>query len=546
MVRQTSSVRKSPPSPLPRLRKIAAASSSGSEDDNAALVQSRLALWAKVGAAACTGLLLLIPLLLTIAPPPLPLSPAWHGGVHILLILCLVAIWLVTRGRPRGPRTLRAIDAMGVFVVSAVATTLDARSPLPLRPDLTMVIGVAYLLVTRAAVVPSSPRWTMAVGALASLPPLTAIALMFGLFRPTDAPASLPSAAHACGFAVIWQALALATTAVISGIIYGLRKQVRQAERLGQYTLEEKLGEGGIGAVYKARHALLQRPTAVKLLRPEHSRDPGLIRRFEREVQLCSQLSHPGTVAVYDFGHTPEGIFYYVMEYLEGLNLAALVARDGPQPPARVVRLLVQACGALAEAHDVGLIHRDIKPANLVLCCRGGEADVLKVLDYGLVKDLHAGTDLEASQQGMLVGTPRYLPPESIHRPQAVDARADIYGLGAVAYHLLCGADPFVATSWPQLLLEIATQVPPPPSSRLGRSLPGGLELLVLRCLAKDPACRPQTARTLAAELLASTDLDGWTEADARTWWASHCQPAPSQPSSREVDVGLQKTLAAG
>jgi serine/threonine protein kinase len=238
---------------------------------------------------------------------------------------------------------------------------------------------------------------------------------------------------------VMWLVVAVAVATACSRVIYGLRREVRLARRLGQYTLEEKLGEGGMGVVYRARHALLRRPTAVKLLKGERLGEASL-RRFEREVLLTASLSHPNTVSVYDFGRTPDGVFYYAMEYLEGLSLEQLVAEEGAQPPGRVVHVLRQVLGALAEAHGVGLVHRDVKPDNVILCERGGLSDVAKVVDFGLVKDLDAADAL--SHEGMLVGTPLYLAPEAIRSPDT-DPRADLYSLGAVAYFLLTGKHVF-------------------------------------------------------------------------------------------------------
>jgi serine/threonine-protein kinase len=297
-------------------------------------------------------------------------------------------------------------------------------------------------------------------------------------------------------------------------VIYGLRREVRHARRLGQYTLEEKLGEGGMGVVYRARHALLRRPTAVKLLKGDRLGEASLL-RFEREVQLTASLSHPNTVSIYDFGHTPEGTFYYAMEYLEGLSLEQLVSHDGAQPPGRVVHVLRQVLAALGEAHGVGLVHRDVKPANVILCERGGLSDVAKVVDFGLVKDLDAADGL--SRDGLLVGTPHYLAPEAI-RSQDADARADLYSVGAVAYFLLTGKHVFEGRTIVEICGHHLHTAPEPPSQRLGQPVPPDLERWVLSCLEKDPARRPRTADE-AAEALDSCGAEPWTREHARSWW---------------------------
>ena len=272
-----------------------------------------------------------------------------------------------------------------------------------------------------------------------------------------------------------------------------------------------------MGVVYRARHAMLRRPTAVKLLKPDRVGEASL-RRFEREVQLTAGLSHPNTVSVFDYGRTPDGIFYYAMEYLDGLTLEEVVGGDGPQPPARVAHVVRQVLGALAEAHGIGLVHRDVKPGNVILCDRGGVPDVAKVVDFGLVKEAEGDGDAGLSRDGALLGTRLYLAPEAIRSP-AADARADLYSVGAVAYFLLAGRPVFEGRSVIEVCSQHLHAVPVPPSARLGRALPEGLEAWVLACLEKDPERRPSSAAE-AAERLERAGAGEWTADDARTWWA--------------------------
>ena len=306
--------------------------------------------------------------------------------------------------------------------------------------------------------------------------------------------------------------------ALVSYVIYGLRAEIQKARQLGQYTLEEKLGEGGMGSVYRARHAMLRRPTAIKLVPPEKASAAALA-RFEREVQLTASLSHPNTVSVFDYGHTPDGIFYYAMEYLEGTDLDALVRAHGPQPPARVAHVLRQVASALVEAHGIGLIHRDIKPENVILCERGGIPDVAKVVDFGLVRDLEPASGARLTQANVIHGTPLYLSPEAIRAPDAVDARSDVYGLGAVGYYLLTGTHVFGGATTVEVCSHHLHTRPEPPSERLGRPVPAGLERLVLACLEKDPALRPGSALELRDALGALDDVGHWGEKEAREWW---------------------------
>ena len=302
--------------------------------------------------------------------------------------------------------------------------------------------------------------------------------------------------------------LVLVQTAALS--VYGSyriessRREAAEARRLGQYVLREKLGGGGMGEVYRADHALLRRPAAIKLIRPEKAGDPATLARFEREVQATATLTHPNTIQVYDYGRADDGTFYYVMEYLPGLTLDELVKRDGPLPPDKAVRVLRQLCGALREAHAIGLIHRDLKPGNVVVCDRGGVPDTVKLLDFGLVRSAGVAGDAKLTHEGAVFGTPAYLSPEQAGGQDDLDARSDVYSLGALAYFLLTGRPPF-ADRPPLKMLAAHLYEPPEPLSRHRADVPADLEAVVLRCLAKDPAERFQTVAELNAVLAGFT-----------------------------------------
>jgi hypothetical protein len=332
--------------------------------------------------------------------------------------------------------------------------------------------------------------------------------------------------------------LVLSAGAILLSMIVIARQQrrVEKAHRaikqLGQYTLEEKVGSGGMGSVYRARHAFLRRPTAVKMLNADNVAQ-GAVARFEREVQLTSRLNHPNTIAVYDFGRTPEGVFYYAMEYLEGINLEDLVKNFGPLPEGRVIAILQQVCGSLAEAHEIGLIHRDVKPANIILTARAGIPDFVKVLDFGLVKAVDAEEEAKLTQANVTLGTPFYMSPEAVERPETVTALSDLYAIGAVGYFLLTGTPVFTGRTVMDVCMKHVRAAPDPPSKRAGRPLAPGLEALILRCLAKDPRSRPPGAGALAEELGRCQPGESWTRADAASWWAAFKQragPAPEKP----------------
>lgn len=266
---------------------------------------------------------------------------------------------------------------------------------------------------------------------------------------------------------------------------------------------------------------MLRRETAIKMLDVDKVNDASLV-RFEREVQITCQLNHPNTVAIYDYGRTPEGVFYYAMEFLDGINLQTLVEEYGPQPEGRVIHILSHICGSLYEAHLLGLVHRDIKPANIMINRRGGETDVVKVLDFGLVKALDETKQIEATLSNSLTGTPLYMAPEAIQAPNTVDGRSDLYAVGAVGYFLLTGKPVFDSSSLVELCQQHVEAAPLPLSQRLGKPVTPELEHAILACLEKSRNRRPATARDLADLLRRCPSANTWSMDDADAWWGRH------------------------
>ncbi len=326
-------------------------------------------------------------------------------------------------------------------------------------------------------------------------------------------------------------AVLMASLGLISWWVLSLLKRNREIGvhlQVGQYTLVRAIGEGGMGSVYLARHALLKRPTAIKLLKPEHSSQQGLA-WFDREVQLASQLSHPNTIEIFDYGHTPEGIFYYAMEYLPGLTLAQLVSIGGSLPSSRVIHVLRQVCGSLREAHALNLVHRDIKPQNIMVCEQAGEYDVVKVLDFGLVKNVSEDDSKSITKTGTLAGTPLYIAPERLRNPEISDPRVDIYAFGAVAFFLLTGRDVFQGKSEADLFYQVMNSPVPRPSCLISTPIPDELDELVVDCLAKDPADRPQSMCEILAILSAAQCMNRWGQTDAFRWWQTHSGRLPDE-----------------
>ncbi len=473
----------------------------------------RLALFGRIACLASSGFLTMRVILNAVAEHgarglPLERFPVFHLIATVILGL----IWIVARGRGLSDCGLRRLDAGGTVAAALAYAAMALTMPLPWRPDQLVLLILNAVLLGRAALVPSAPRRTAWISGL-SVAPLPFVAFL--LFRHGTFGDLVPGSVVTQ--ATLWAVFIALLATLISSVTFHLRRSVARARRLGQYRLLEKIGEGGMGVVYRAEHEMLRRPTAIKLLPPHSAGEEGL-RRFEREAQLTARLANPHTVSVFDFGRTPEGAFYYVMEYLDGVDLERLVRESGPLPPGRVVHILRQVCEALAEAHGIGLIHRDIKPANILLSEQGGVADFAKVVDFGLVKDVSGADEARLTREGVFAGTLQYLAPETIQDGRTSDPRSDLYALGAVAYDLLTATPPFEGR--PIQIIQSHLQAnPEPPSQRLGRPLPGKLEAVVLDCLAKDPAQRPESAIALIERLDACDDVEPWSAEQARNWW---------------------------
>ena len=444
-------------------------------------------------------------------------------AAHVLVVLVLGYSSLpLCRHCPVSLRKLRFAELVifglpaAFFLLLQHRVTLSdaARSFMP--PPMPFWL---LLIFTYAMFIPNSwRRAALVIGAMALAPDLLVAGMML---------AYPEVAAVMTGMAFVQYVLTMVVAAVaaVSGthLINTLRREAFEARQLGQYRLIERLGGGGMGEVYLAEHRMLKRPCAVKLIRAEQAGDPKVLARFEREVQMTARLSHWNTVEIYDYGRTDDGTFYYVMEYLPGLSLEQLLARNGPLPAERAVHLLRQTCQALREAHAIGLIHRDIKPANIFVAQRGGLYDVVKLLDFGLVKPVTELASPRLTQEGTIAGTPLFMSPEQASGRLNTDARTDIYSLGAVAYTLLTGRPPFDrSTPMEVIVAHVHDEVALP--SQYQADLPADLEEVILRCLAKRPEDRFPDADSLERALAECAAADQWTQTQAAQWWHDHEQ----------------------
>jgi serine/threonine-protein kinase len=452
-----------------------------------------------------------------------PLDPVLLGAHSLVVLVLAFSAFPLCRQHPGSLRQLRVAELVFFGLPAAFFLLLQQR--------------VTLSEVARSFIPPPIPFWLLLIFTYAMFIPNTwrraalvigTMALASDLLFVSMVLAYPQVAAVVTGMDLVQYELTMVVAAVAAvygtHLINSLRREAFEAKQLGQYRLLRSLGVGGMGEVYLAEHCLLKRPCAVKLIRPEQAGDPRVLARFEREVQMTARLSHWNTVEIYDYGRTEDGTFFYVMEYLPGLSLEELL-RYGPLPAERVVHLLRQTCQALSEAHGVGLIHRDIKPANIFAAQRGGLYDVVKLLDFGLVKPVAEVASIRLTQEGALSGTPLFMSPEQAGGHGDVDGRSDIYSLGAAAYTLLSGRPPFEGKSPMEVIIAHARDAVVPPS-RFQPDVPADLERIILRCLAKDPEERFPDASSLEQALSECAAAAQWTQSDAARWWQDHDQSA--------------------
>lgn len=503
---------------LPARFRFASGEGSVATDDLAATLQARLRVIVLVMVAILVAFMVLftvrLPELIGDARASMQAGRIWFGVAALPLVL---AAWWLRRSRPRSLSWLRWVELVLIiclvaFVVAWMAGDFASLVPVidkaPLDLGASQAAGMSLLILAYGLLIPN--RWQRTAWMIAFM--LGAVALIDG-FNLSQYQIATPVAATYLG--AQWSFLLASTAYAMFGAyrIEVATTVARDALRIGQYVLVEQLGSGGMGEVYRAEHRLLRRPCAIKLIRPEHAGNADVLRRFEREVQTTATLTHPNTIAIYDYGITDDGTFYYVMEYLPGITLEQLVSRDGPMDSARAIHVLRQIAGALQEAHRAGLTHRDIKPGNVMLGERGGVPDVAKLLDFGLVVahntdgDSIGGSTGVTTQVGMVLGTPAYMSPEQCAGEQTPGPASDLYSLGALGYFLVTGRSPFEGR--PPLQMMLAHLSEAPPSVRALRpEIPAALDVILQRCLAKQPSERYGSARDFEqalAEALVST-----------------------------------------
>ena len=455
--------------------------------------------------------------------------PAWPYPGNVIAGIGVAAslgiFFLAWRLRKTPRRVLRLAFVLQVITAALVATLMYWHPTSGTAFATWRVSWLCLIIVTFPAVVPATPLSTLLVSlVVASMDPI-AVALTSA--RGTEL--------NVDAFTLIWYFLpnyiSVGLALIPASIIAGLGRQVSEARELGNYHLGELLGRGGMGEVYRARHRMLARPAAIKLIRPEalgagnFDAAQVMIQRFRREAQAAAVLRSPHTINLYDFGVTDDGVFYYVMELLEGLDLESLVKRFGAVPAERAIHLLRHASHSLREAHARALIHRDIKPSNIFACRLGLSVDFVKVLDFGLVKmhrESEHGQTVLLTQPDATTGTPAFMAPEMALGESTVDRRVDIYALGCVGYWLLTGRLVFEAETPVKMMLQHIQTQPEPPSRYAEVDVPPELDRIILQCLAKNPDERPTDTASLAAMLADVNTREPWTSGRAEQWWDAH------------------------
>jgi serine/threonine-protein kinase len=384
------------------------------------------------------------------------------------------------------------------------------------------VLQLVLIMMIYGVLIPNDPKRTARVVLTLLLGPLVVLVFELEYHATEKLRMELDSTALAVNHA-LYLMMGAGLSIYIAYILHRVRNELREAKKLGQYQLGERLGSGGMGDVFLAEHQLLKRPCALKTINATNSTNPIAQMRFEREVQSAAKLTHPNTIAIFDYGHSSDGTFYYVMEYLPGMSVGELVDQFGPLPPGRAVYLMRQACGGLAEAHQLGLVHRDLKPANIFVAILGGQCDVAKVLDFGLVKLSEGPSDTQLTADQTVSGTPAFMAPEQARGNRELDARADIYALGGVLYFMLTGRPPFEGATAVDLMIAHARD-PVVPPSKLRPEIPADLEAVVLKALAKEAEQRYPDARAFSRALGACACAADWNADRAEAWWLEQAQ----------------------
>jgi tRNA A-37 threonylcarbamoyl transferase component Bud32 len=467
---------------------------------------------------------------------PLTMTARTNSASFIIEVLAIgfaAAVYLHARFSGQSPGSKADAGLAMMMINSAAIALLETWATDPTHETLGHLSWIPIVILLSAMVMPGRPR-PMLIAALASAS-MGPLGVWFAHLRGVD----VPSVIDTLVMAMPNYSCAIASV-LPSQMFQKMGRRISEARELGSYELLEPLGEGGMGTVWRARHRLLAREAAVKLVRPEAMGDTASaaqaqLRRFEREAQATAALTSPYSVRLFDFGATDEGSFYYVMELLQGRDLESLVREFGPLPPERVMFLLQQICHSLAEAHERCLVHRDVKPANIFLCRMGRDFDFVKVLDFGLVQirkaDPAAAVTETLVTAQTLIGTPSYMAPEVILGRDDIDRRADVYAIGCVAYYLLTGTRVFKDGTQMQALIDHVHTAPVAPSERVPGGLPREVDDLVLSCLRKEPADRPTNAAAVLAAIKAANLAKGWSNDHARTWWQARL-PELSGPLS--------------